>query len=176
MRSTTRSGTAGFSFLELLVVLVIVSLALAVAARLLVESQRRSLIEQHRALEPVAAIALAQLRADVTAAVDVSGRSELGEPMTLTQPSRIVFYGLAGGDLVRTLDGVPGERVVLRGVTTFAWRDLGGEKPLLEIEIEYVATRSTGPEVAADRRVFVPRGGVRRTLRLAMRGGGGVGW
>lgn len=176
MRSTARNGKAGFSLLELLFTLVIVSLALAIAAHLMIEAQRRATIEQRRALEPVVAIALKQLRGDVTAAVDASGRSEDGEALTLTLPSGVVVYELVAGELVRSLDGLPGRRVLLRDVTELTWRRQGGARPLLEIDLEYVTTRSTGPEVAAGRRVTVPRGLERRTLHLALRGGGGVGW
>lgn len=177
MRSTTHSGTAGFSILELLVVLVIVSLALAVAAHLMIESQRRAVIEQRRALDPVVPIALRQLRADVTAAAGGSGRAEHDEPLTLALPSGgVVRYQLTGGELVRTVSASPGQRVALQDVTGFTWQWLGGDKPLVRIDLEYRATRSTGPEAAAGRRLFVPRGIERRTLYLTLRGGGGVGW
>lgn len=175
-----RHGTtrrAGFSILELLVVLAIVSAALAIAARLMLEAQRRSLIEQRRAFDSAVPLVLEQLRIDVASAVDGSGDASRGDPLTLTLPSGVVIgYRLAGDELVRTYSDPAGERLALRDVRGFQWRWLGGDKPLVVIELEYATTRSSGPEVEAGYRVFVPRGVERRTLYLTLRGGGGVGW
>lgn len=168
---------AGFSILELLIVLAIVSAALAIAGRLLLEAQRRSLIEERRALDSAVPIALKQLRLDVTAAAGGSGDAGLGQPLTLTLPSGDrIAYRLADGDLVRAFSDPAGERVALRDVSDFRWRWLGGERPLVRIEVEYETTRSSGPQAAAGLRVDVPRGRERRTLYLTLRGGGGVGW
>jgi len=179
-RGRTRRGTvqhAGFSILELLVVLAIVSAALAIAARLMLEAQRRSVIEQRRAYDVAVPLALEQLRLDVTAAAGGSGDAGRGEPLTLTLPSGVVIgYQLADGELVRTYSDPAGQRVALREVSDFRWQWLGGDKPLVVIELAYAATRSSGPEAIGGRRVVVPRGLERRTLSLTLRGGGGVGW
>jgi len=170
---------AGFSILELLIALAIVSAALAIAAHLMLEAQRRAAIEQRRAFDSAVAIALYQMRLDVTSATSGSGDAKLGEPLTLTLPSgdQIAYQLAVGGDLVRVLSNPAGQRVALRDVSVFQWTWLGGvDRPLVKVDVAYETTRSSGPRVAEGLRVDVPRGVEQRTLHLTLRGGGGVGW
>ncbi len=174
---------AGFTVLELIVSLLIVSLAVAIAAHLMAEAQRRSVIEQRRALEAAVPIALEQLRADVSAAAGGSGSSQKGEPLRLVLPSGLViFYEKSGDQIIRRISEPAGQRVLLDGVTKLSWGWVGGAgiplggRPLLAIEVEYLRTRATGPLVAGGVRVTAPQGVERQTFWVMMRGGGGDGW
>lgn len=125
-----RREAAGFTLLELVVATGLTLLALAVAARLLGESHRMLALAAHEQLDPVAGLALAQLRADLQGAGAVAGapypRLEAAGPLVLLgHPAGTIRYELGGGDLVRTLldaAGRPqGRRVVLRGATAWSW-------------------------------------------------------
>lgn len=160
-----------------MVALAIVSFALGIAAGLMVEAGRRSLVERGRMLEADVPIALRQLEIDVTAAASGSGSSERGEPMALAWPSGVtVTYDLTGARLWRAVSDPEGRRVVLDGVRRFDWRWLDGEKPAVAVELELERIRPRGPDVEGGRRLDVPRGVERRDLELTLRGGGGVGW
>lgn len=173
----TGSARSGFTVVELSVVLAIVTLALGIAASLMMEARRRVVLEERRILEPPVAIALSQLRADAAAASGGSGRSDRGEPLTLVRPSGMsVTYELVGRDLMRRVSDPAGRRPVLSDVRRFGWTWQGGGKPLLVIELEYERIRLPGPEVEEGRRVFAPRGVERQALAVTLRGGGGEGW
>ncbi len=181
----SRPGQAGFTVLELMVSLLIVSLAVAIAAHLMAEAQRRSVIEQRRALETAVPIALKQLRADVSAALDGGGSALRGEPLELVLPSGlIVSYEQSGDQLVRRTSDPVGQRVLLDGVTSFSWRWPGGlgiplddDRQLLKIDVEYLRTRRSGPQVAGGARVTAPQEVEQQTLWVMLRGGGSrAGW
>ena len=159
-------------------VLLIVFVALLIATRLMIEAQRRSVIELHRALDPAVPIALKQLRGDVTAASGGTGVAFLGDPLTLYLPSGVeITYELSGGELLRKVSDPPGQRVLLTGVHGFQWWWLpSARRPLVNIEVTYEKTRRAGPEVADGQQVFVPRGVETQTLVLTLRGRGRRGW
>ncbi len=179
----SRSRQAGFSILELFAILLIVSLATAIAALLMAEAQRRSVIEHRRALEATVPTALKQLRADVSAAVSASGNPREGEPLKLVLPSGLeIFYELTDDRIVRRLSEPAGERTLLDGVTSFSWSWAGGPgipiggKPLLAIEVEYLRTHGSNALVAGGQRAVTTREVEQQTLYVVLRGGGGVGW
>ncbi len=182
----SRSRQAGFSILELFAILLIVSLATAIAALLMAEAQRRSVIEHRRALEATVPTALKQLRADVSAAVSASGNPREGEPLKLVLPSGLeIFYELTDDRIVRRLSKPAGQRTLLDGVTSFSWECLSGvkclckpelPKPFLEIEVEYLRTRGSKALVVGGERVPTTREVRQQTLYVVLRGGGGVGW
>lgn len=184
-RRSVRS--AGFSILELVITLLIAGAALAIAAELLLVAQRRSVIEERRALNGELPLALDQLRADVTAAVDALPD---GTGMALLLPSGLrVTYRQSGAELLReTLlpDGETSRRTALRGVRAFAWAPhilpgtglpLAEPKPAVEILVTVERTGATGALVVEGRRNVAPRETESRALILTLRGGGGEnGW
>ena len=128
---------AGFSVLELLVSFAILMIAMSLAGGLLLESQARMGHAARQALEPVAQLALRQIRADVRAAAGAAAQDHEWSwlPLVLTgHPAGTVVYRREGDALVREIGG-RGRRVVLRSVSVFRWR-LARAAPLSLIEIE----------------------------------------
>ncbi len=128
--------------LELLVSFAILLIATMIAGRLLLEAQARMAHSARQALQPVAAIALKQIRADVRASgkVPAFGNEWNWEPLVLLgHPAGTVTYGRAGSDLVRTVDtgaaSEPVERIVMQAVSVWRWR-LNPDVPLTLVEIE----------------------------------------
>ncbi len=135
-RPLRRQHAAGFSLLELLVSFTILMLAMMIAGRLLLESQARLAHSARQAMEPVATIALKQIRADVRAAgrVPATDFEWSWRPLVLLDhPAGTVRYEKAGTDLVRSLGD--GRRIVMREVTIWRWR-LSRDAPLPLVEIE----------------------------------------
>ncbi len=126
----------GFTLPELLVSFLILIIAMTIAGRLLLESQARMAHSARRATEPVATIALKQIRADVRASGSVTALDHewSWEPLVLLgHPAGVVTYERVGRDLVRGVG--TGERIVLREVSIWRWR-LSAEAPLPLVEIE----------------------------------------
>lgn len=160
-----------------MIALAIVCAALGIAASLMLEAGRRSLVEGERMLEAPVPLVLRQLEIDVTAAARGSGKSDRGEPLKLVWPSGLeISYELSGTSLLRRVSDPAGQRPVLDGVQRFDWQWLGGRKPAVAIELAYERVRPLGPEAEAGSRVFVRRVVESRTFELTLRGGGGVGW
>ncbi len=133
----------GFSVLELLVSFTILLVATMLAGRLMLEAQARMSHSARQALEPVVAIALKQIRADVRASgkVPAYDREWSWEPLVLLDhPAGTVTYERTGSDLVRTADAGdgsdPSERVVMGALAVWRWRLApGAPLPLVEIEL-----------------------------------------
>ncbi len=132
----------GFSLLELLVSFVILMIAMMIAGRLLLEAQARMAHSARQAMEPVAPIALKQIRADVRASGSVPAFDHEWnwQPLVLLgHPAGTVVYERTGSDLVRTVDrgagSEPAERLVLSAVSVWRWR-LSPAAPLPLVEIE----------------------------------------
>ncbi len=132
----------GFSLLELLISFAILLIAMMIAGRLLLEAQARMAHSARQALEPVAAIALKQIRADVRACgkVPAFDREWNWDPLVLLDhPAGTVAYERSGTDLVRIVDAgggtEPVERIVLGSVSIWRWR-LAPGAPLALVEIE----------------------------------------
>lgn len=151
MRASTagRCGSRGFSILEMLVSFAILTVAMLIASRLLLESQMRMAHAARRVFDPVASLALRQIRADVRMAANVvaSDFEWTWDPLVLTgHPIGTVRYEKAGTDLVRKITGQPGGgRVVLQQVTVWRWRlDRATRSPLVTIELGYHETPRLG--------------------------------
>lgn len=137
-----RPASSGFTVLELLVSFAILMVAMMIAGRLLLEAQSRMAHSARKALEPVAPIALKQIRADVRACSQVPAfdRQWNWEPLVLLgHPAGTVTYERVGSDLVRRVDAgagsEPAERLMMSAVSIWRWR-LSPNAPLPLIEIE----------------------------------------
>lgn len=175
--------SSGFSLLELVIVMLIIFFSLGVSSRLMVLAQRRSLVEHRRILDPAVSLALSQLKADVKAALGGAAMPDSDGPLALIQPSGVVVtYELVDEELWRSVSDPPGRRQVLSAVKNFEWTWLeeyhvARKKPMLQIDVEYETTVLTGAIAVDDNtRSRVPRGLESRSLRLTLRGAGGVGW
>lgn len=133
---------SGFTVLELLFSFVILLIAMMIAGRLLLEAQARMAHSARQALEPVAPIALKQIRADVRASgrVPAFDNEWNWQPLVLLDhPAGTVSYERNGTDLVRRVDvggsSEPVERTVLGAVSIWRWR-IAPSAPLPLVEIE----------------------------------------
>ncbi len=138
----TKDARAGFSVLELLVSFAILLIAMMIAGRLLLEAQARMAHSARQALEPVVAIALKQIRADVRASGRVLALDHewsWDSLVLLGHPAGTVIYHRVDTDLVRTVDAgagaEPGERIVMGALSVWRWR-LSPGVPLSLVEIE----------------------------------------
>ncbi len=138
----TKQHARGFTVLELLISFAILLIATMIAGRLLLEAQARMAHSARQALEPVTAIALKQIRADVRASgkVPAFDREWNWAPLVLLDhPAGTVIYQRSGTDLVRIVDAgggtEPVERIVMGSVSIWRWR-LAPGVPLALVEIE----------------------------------------
>lgn len=180
--SRARAGRRGFSLLELVISFFLLVLALMIAAQLLRQAEQRLAAESRRARDPVAVLALRQLRWDVQAARGVDVGSGSGELLWTSDelelhghPLGTVRYYKLGGELRREIvvAGETSTRVMLQGVSRWRWRYVnGGLRRLVEVEL---GVWQTGAVV----------GGSRQTpdvvekidaLAVALRGSGGRAW
>lgn len=135
--------SAGFTVLELLISFVILLIAMTIAGRLLLESQARMAHAARQALEPVAATALKQIRADIRASESVPAFDHewSWEPLVLRgHPAGTVTYQRTGSDLMRIVNAgsssETSERLMMRAVSIWRWRlSPGAPLPLVEIEL-----------------------------------------
>ena len=174
-------SAAGFTLVELLVATLISVLALGIAARLMMASQRMFALAGREQLDPVAAYALGQLRADAQSASGVTGAPAPGLPTSgplvlLGLPAGTVVYVVQDGDLARLIydgGGHPGpRRTLLRGVSSWLWRETVPGR-LLTIELSF--RRHATPMVRAEAGPRPVPGGATvetpATISIALRGG-----
>jgi prepilin-type N-terminal cleavage/methylation domain-containing protein len=173
-----RRRAAGFSLVELVVATALVALALALAARLLAETQRRYAAAAREQLDPDPAVALAMLRADAQSAAGAAGVFAPGHespgPLELVgHPAGTVRWEIAGGDLVRSvLDpaGRPqGRLLLLRDAGYWGWSE---ERGLLTARVGYRRHRAPQLRAAGSARPErAPETVELATLTVAWRGG-----
>ena len=171
---------------ELLVSFVILMIAMMMASQLLLEAQARMSHSARQALEPVAAIALKQIRADVRASGRVPALDDQWNwaPLTLEgHPSGTVTYERVGSDLVRRVDSgagsaSSGERLVLQAVSIWRWRlSPGAPLPLVEIEIGHrEIPRFTLLAAAGQREAPIPITRSHLVAASPRQAGGKTGW
>lgn len=157
-RAPSAHRRRGFSLLEVVISVAILSIALLIASRLLLESQMRMAHSSRRALDPVGDVAVEQIRADVRAGAEVSPRDYEWTWMPLEilgHPAGTVRYEKVGSELVRRVEGdtLEGQRTLLTGVRVWRWRlrrDI--PLPLVEIELGYQETARLGPLAAGGTR------------------------
>ena len=128
-------SAAGYTLVEMLVALVVLTVVLALAAGLLREAAWALAGAAREARAPLAPLAAATLRRDVRASAGVAphplatpGSSLwLSDPLVLLgHPAGRVVYALEGDRLVRRVlpadGGAPRQRDLLRDVTVWGWR------------------------------------------------------
>lgn len=178
-------GQAGFSLLELLIVMVISGVALLLATRLFLEAQSRLAHEGKRQTEPVGQLAAEQLQADVRMSGGVEVTLIPGwlsrELVLLGHPAGRVSYLREGNQLVRRVERQRqggqverGQRVVLDDLTVFRWRP--GPGGSVDVELAFRRTgRLRGMAAGGNWTGDVSNRETRR-LRVLPRGGGGGRW
>ncbi len=161
MCSSTKRRSGGFSLIEMMVSLLLLSIAMSIAARLMLESQLRLAHSAEQALDPESTLALKLLRADIRASAAVTARdSEWSwDPLSLVgHPNGALRYQKVGTDLIRRIGATDGrlasERIVLRDVTVWRWRiDPTARLQLVEIELGHRETPRLGSFSAGGERV-----------------------
>lgn len=159
----------GFSLLELLVSMALMLFGLALAAQLLLESQRTFALAGRASQEPLAGYAVARLTADVQAASGAEAAAD-GALLLTGHPEGTLRWERRGESLLRTViapDGtIRSHRPVLRRVTVWSWSwssDL--VTAVLAYRrgsaLRYVTTPELPPEVVREERLLLqvhPRG------------------
>lgn len=185
------TAEAGFSLLEILVTLAVLAIGLALAAGILVQTQRMLAQGVAEVRAPEAALVVAHVRADLQAAAGIGGGAGAGR--SPWSRDRLVLLGTTGEavvyerreDRLVRFGGVTdrrfrtaGEgRTVLPGLISWRWK---ADSRLVTVELIYdrpevarwalVSPRAAGP-VAGRRQWSTER------VSAAMRGGGlGWGW
>lgn len=128
-------STAGYTLVEMLVALVVLTVGLALAAGLLREAAWTLAGAAREARAPLAPLAAATLRSDVQASAGVAPHPLavpgstlwLSDPLVLFgHPAGSVVYAREGDRLVRRVlppgGGAPSERDLLRDVAVWGWR------------------------------------------------------
>lgn len=176
---------AGFSLLELLIVMVISGVALLLASRLFLEAQSRLAHEGKRQTEPVGQLAAEQLQADVRMSSGIEATLVSGwlsrELVLLGHPAGRVSYLREGNQLVRRVERQRqggkvegGQRVILDDLTTFRWRPVPGG--MVDVEMSFRRTGRLRGMAAGGNWTGEVSDRETRRLRVLPRGGGGGRW
>lgn len=178
-----RSG-AGFSLVELVVALAVLAVGLALAAGIVIESQRMAAQAGIELRQPAAEEALDLLRAELQGSAGIAGGASgpgafgwTRDRLVMVRPDGLtVVYERDGDRLVRRV-GLSGPgRTAVPGLVSWRWAREGPN--LVRVEVVYQGHRGPGG-------LFVsPRGRIEgtpewreRRLTAALRGGGtGRGW
>lgn len=160
---------SGFSLLELLVSMALMLLGLALAAQLLLESQRTFALAGRAAQEPLVGYAVAQLTTDVQASSGAQAASD-GALLLTGLPEGTVRWDRRGESLLRTVIGTDGtirsHRPVLQRVTAWRWSWSGNLVTAVLAyrrgsALRYVTTPGLPPETVRQERLVIqvhPRG------------------
>jgi len=135
-------GEAGFTVIELVVTMLLLSIALAIAAGLLVEAVRVYSATGRELREPATELTFRMLREDIRAAAPRPVSSGgTGDPLVLVRESGAQSWNLEGERLERTSFDVDGNdlgaRPMLDKVLFFRWRVI----PRGRVEVEIVRRR-----------------------------------
>jgi len=179
-----RRSQAGFTLLEAVVALAVVSVALYLAAGLLREAQVLSAAAGRQLTDPLAGVVAARLRADVQGADAVAPPAPGGVwtsgPLCLAERRHqgLLCWTAAGSELHRSFLGEAGgtsDATWLRSLVAWRWRLPAAG--LVDLEVAYLRSaepwrwRMSGPPSPPAPSLATER------LRLALRGGGrGSGW
>lgn len=177
-------GAAGFSLVELTVALAVLAVGLALAAGIVIESQRMAAQAGIELRQPTAELALDLLRVELQGAAGVAGdvhrRGASGwtrDRLVLTRPDgETVVYEREGDRLVRRLGLADEGRTAVPGLVSWRWALEGPN--LVRVEVVYEGHRGPGGVLASPHgRIGGTQEWRTRRLTAALRGGGtGRGW
>lgn len=175
-----RRAEAGFSLAELVVALAVMAVGLALAAGVVVESQRLAAQAGLELRQPAAEEALDLLRAELQGAAGVSGGGGLGarafgwsrDRLALVRPDGLTLvYERDGDRLVRRVGLAGRGRTAVPGLVSWRWTLEGPN--LVRVEVVYEGRRGPAGLLVSPRG---PIAGTRewrvRHLTAALRGGG----
>ena len=173
-------GVRGASLVELLVVLLLLSVMVLVAAQLVTQSVRLLGATAAAVHNPVAVVVTERLRRDVQEARGVAAQAPewIEDPLELRLAAgRRLRWSVVDGDLVRTTlapgGAVLDSRIVLRGVVSWWWRTTS--PGVVDVSYGYLLARA--PETPGSGMPGSERLRRVENLRFAVRGGGGgSGW
>jgi hypothetical protein len=147
-RPESRRGAAGFSVVEMVVTLAVLAVGLALVGRLLLESQLGLVRAQAELGNPLPRYALARLRADLQAALDVPSilPGWRSTAMTLlVEGGERISWGRSGDQLERVVVDALGRprvrHVALRDVADWRWRPIA--PGLIDVEVVYRSRDTT---------------------------------
>jgi prepilin-type N-terminal cleavage/methylation domain-containing protein len=175
-----RRGDLGFTLLEVVVTLAVLAVALALAGRLVLESQLALVRNQAELMNPLPRYALTRLRADVESALDVPAvlPGWRSSPLVALMPGggRIAWQR-SGDDLERVAIGgaADGEddvrHIALREVADWRWRVVA--PGLVDAEVAFrVKDTAQVPLVGVVRSWSPPTVERRIWIRIVQRAGG----
>ena len=158
----TAGAQAGFTVIEMVVTLGVVAIGLALASRLLIESQLGLARTSAEIANPLPGYALTLLRSDLEQAAPIPPMAPVwrSTPLVLSFPSgeRVAWVGTEAGAIERViLDAVGRPRVrhvVLRSVVDWRWRPASDR--LIDAEITYSARDTSGVPLADVPRTWSP--------------------
>jgi prepilin-type N-terminal cleavage/methylation domain-containing protein len=139
MRRAAPSRVSGFTLIEVLISLVLITLALTLAAQLLVESRLLLEDSNRRARDPVLTLAVSQLRNDLQGSASaVGGGAWSSGPLVLTGLEvGTVTYAVSGDALerrvVNSLGVESSRREVLKPLKAWRWRAVNAR--LVDVEL-----------------------------------------
>lgn len=162
---------AGFTLVELLISLVVISLALALTAQVMMEGAQMLTDAAAEQADAPVPLATARLKGDVRASSGFEVLPGLEGPALVLygHPAGTVVYQKVGDELRRTVVDV-GETPALRGVTSWSCAPLGGVVAVTFSHGRSAIRRGPLPNLPANRG---PRSEQRtETFLVAPRGGG----
>jgi type II secretory pathway component PulJ len=160
MRSTPR--TAGFALVEVVVALGVMAIGLALASRLLIESQLGLVRVNAELGNPLPRYALTLLRSDLEQAAPIPPLAAVwrSSPLILTLPSgeRVAWVRTEAEAIERVILDAAGQpsvrHVVLSSVAAWRWRPASDR--LIDVEITYRARDTSGVPLADVPRTWSP--------------------
>ena len=182
VRRTPAASVRGATLVELLVVLLLLSVMVLVAAQLVTHAVRLLGATAQSVRNPIAVVVTERLRRDAQEAGVVEELSAVwtSRPLELrTRSGGVVRWSVADGNLVRAALGPTGSlldsRVVLRGVTRWQWRS--PSSGVVDVAYGHLAApppEQLAPPGSSDGRDRLGEAGQHiEFLRFAIRGGGG---
>lgn len=165
---------AGFTLVELLISLAVISLALALTAQVMMEGAQMLTDAAAEQADAPVPLVVARLKGDVRAAAGFEVLPGLEGPALFLHghpagPAGLVVYQKVGDELRRTVVGA-GEAPALRGVTSWSCAPLGGVVAVTFSHRRSAIRRGPLPNLPANRG---PRSEERtETFLVGPRGGG----
>jgi prepilin-type N-terminal cleavage/methylation domain-containing protein len=161
MQLSARQGSVGFSLVEVVLTMAVLAVALALAGRLILESQLGLVRAQAELLNPLPRYALARLRADLETASDVAAilPGWRSSPLLLSLAGgERVAWQQSGAALERlVVDGAGAvlvRHVALRDVAGWRWREVS--PGLIDVEVTTLARDTAAVPLVGVARTWSP--------------------